>query len=129
MDQSTLYTPDAIENLRGHDRLAIRRNAAEGIVADLSRDNVIVHTGKPIGSVTGWVGALFWQVWLEPYDAAGVVRARIDEGPSELWTFDSSLDQPGLLAVAAERMVETAKAERLRRYDIAKADLDALSAA
>ncbi|MBC2666064.1 hypothetical protein H7F51_11105 [Novosphingobium flavum] len=96
-----------------------------GEIADLARDNLIVHVGKPVGSITGWVGTLFWQVWSDRSDAAGVVHARIDEGEAMVWQFDAGLSREAALSAAKDRVIEEAQALRAARLAAAEAALAA----
>jgi hypothetical protein len=98
---------------------------AIGRIADLSREQVIVHVGKPVGSVTGWVGPIFWQVWSDRGDAAGLVHACIGEGETVVWQFDAALDKAQLLALAKDRAIAEGHALRTARLATAHADLAA----
>lgn len=104
------------------------RLKAKGIVADLSRDNLIVHVGKPVGSISGWLGTIFWQVWVEPRDTSGTVHARIDQGEAESWQFDAALSKEQILDAAKDRIVEQARTLRANRLKSAEAELAGLAA-
>ena len=88
------YSSEAIASLKQAERFDMQIGREAGRVKDLERDNVIVHVGKPIGSTTGWVGAYFWQVWVEYTDAPGQVHARIDSEPSAVWAYDAAMTIP-----------------------------------
>lgn len=102
---------------------------ARGIVANLSRDNVTVHVGKPVGSITGWVGPIFWQVWADVRDDAGTVHARANRGEAETWQMDPELSREALLAEAKDRLVAEIQARREARLEEARARLAMLEAA
>ena len=123
------YSERAIATLRENGRFEPQPHAEAGIVADLRRDNVIVHVGKPVGSVTGWVGPVFWQVWVEPYQAKGSVFARVDRGEKQELTFDPMLALPELLAAAKDRIVAAADAARKAQLQAAEGRLASLQAA
>ncbi|WP_138471202.1 hypothetical protein [Poseidonocella sp. HB161398] len=122
------YDADAISRLQARDRYETRLAGQRGIVKDLERDNVIVHVGNPIGSVTGWVGTIFWQVWVDPADAAGTVHARIGEAEPETWEMEADAAIPVLLDMAKDRVLEQAHAAREARLAAARKGLAALSA-
>lgn len=105
------------------DRLEVR-----GLIADLSRDNVIVHVGKPVGSITGLVGPIFWQVWSDVRDPAGTVHARIEQGEAETWQLDPSLSKEALLDQAKDRLIAQVQQGRAARLETAKATAAALAA-
>ncbi|WP_323013579.1 hypothetical protein [Devosia sp.] len=123
------YSEQAIATLREKGRFEPQPHAEAGIVADLRRDNVIVHIGKPVGSVTGWVGPVFWQVWVEPYQAGGRVFTRVDRGERQELLLDAELALPDLLAAAKDRIVAAANEHRLAQLQAAEARLSALQAA
>ena len=102
---------------------------ARGVVADLSRDSVIVHVGKPVGSITGWVGPVFWQVWVDVRDKAGTVHARIDQGETETWKFDAALSKEAVLDQAKDRLIAEIQSSRAARLTEARTRLSALEAA
>jgi len=105
-------TQQMIEELKKRDRFETALAGQAGIVRDLARDNVIVHVSKPIGSITGWVGAFRWQVWLDYGDADGEVRARIDGEPAQLWMIEPGLAPEALLDRAKDRLLEEVGAFR-----------------
>ncbi|SFY45900.1 hypothetical protein SAMN04244548_05406 [Paracoccus pantotrophus] len=109
-----------IDALKEKDRFATALAGQAGIVKDLLRDNVIVHVGKPMGSVTGWLGTFRWQVWLDYSDAAGEVRARIDGQPAQLWRFEPDLKPEVLLDRAKERLLEEVTKHRKAALDEAQ---------
>ncbi len=123
------YTVQHIDALKRNGRLEEQIAAAKGIVADLSRDNVIVHTGKPVGSVSGWIGAIYWQVWIEPWHQPGQVSARLDRGALLQWQFDASLAGPDLLAAARDRALAEAATWRENCLASARKRLEELTAA
>lgn len=100
---------------------------ARGVVADLSRDKLVVHVGKPVGSITGWVGPAFWQVWVDVRDAAGTVHARVDQADAETWQFDASLSKAEILDQAKDRIVANVQAGRATHLNKAEADLKVLA--
>lgn len=122
-------TPAEIENLKKSDRFAPEIDAQKGRVADLERENLIVHIGKPIGSVTGWLGTYFWQVWTEHRDAAGIVHARIDQDAAVVWTLDDTLSTVELLDQAKDRLIDEVRARRETDLGVAKERLAQLRAA
>jgi hypothetical protein len=107
------YTPEIIANLKSTGRLQAQISAEHGVVKDLARDGVIVHLGAPVGSISGWVGALFWQVWIEPGDPAGAVHVRVETGPKEQWRLDESLSPEQLLGQAKDRWIAQVNEQRL----------------
>lgn len=123
------YTPESLDALRSDARLDVQILGQQGVVRDLSRDNVIVHVGKPIGSITGWLGAIFWQVWVEPGDAPGVVHARIDRGEAQVWEFPAGHDKEALLHAARESALALAKELRATKLEEARDALGELEAA
>lgn len=122
------YDGAAIAQLQAKDRLEMRVQGLEGRIRDLSRDNLIVHVGKPVGSITGWCGGIFWQVWRDHADSEGIVRARCDEREVEIWQLDAAED-PVLLDQAKDRMIAQATAYRLALLAVAHSDLAALQIA
>ena len=113
------YTSEDITKLKRQDRFAGQILAEQGQVKDLAREEIIVHVGKPAGSVTGWVGPVFWQVWVETADPAGTVRARIDRGAAEKLQLEASLPLDKLLDTAKDQAI--AKAQDLRAAQLAAA--------
>jgi thiazole synthase ThiGH ThiG subunit len=101
----------------------------KGVIADFQRDQVLVHVGKPVGSVTGYVGPLFYQVWVDRSDAPGVVHARIAQTEAETWALDVGLSKEQLLETAKDRIVAQAQAVREAKLASARAELSALEAA
>ncbi|TPE47325.1 hypothetical protein [Amaricoccus solimangrovi] len=123
------YDAAAIEALRNDQRLDIQILGEHGLVKDLSRDNVIVHVGKPAGSITGWVGPVFWQVWVESGDAPGSVHARVDRGEAQVWQFHESHAKEELLAAAKDSAIALAKEQLAAQLDAARERLSALESA
>lgn len=113
------YQADGIEKLKRDGRFEARLASERGVVADLRRDGVIVHVGKPIGAVSGWVGPVFWQVWVDGARPTGSVSARIDRGAQQEWTLDAGLSVEELLATAKDRAIDDA--ETIRRDLLAAA--------
>jgi hypothetical protein len=124
-----VYEAEGLAVLQRHGRLAAQLGAERGRVNDLSRDEVIVCVGKPVGSISGWVGPLTWQVWIEPYHQPGEVNARIDRGLETLdWRFDSTLTAEALLEAAKDRIIPLAQERRLSRLAEARANMAQLEA-
>lgn len=123
------YSPESIEALRAASLLDVEILGEQGAVRDLSRDNVIVHVGKPIGSITGWLGPIFWQVWVEPGDAPGTVHARIDRAEAQIWQFPTSHDVGTLLDEARQSALVLAGDLRVAKLDAARERLAELEAA
>jgi hypothetical protein len=122
-------TPEAVEALKQEERLDVQILGKQGIVKDLSRDNVIVHVGKPIGSITGWVGAVFWQVGVEPGDAPGTVHARIDRGEPQVWQFPADHGRETLLDAAKDSAIAFAQDHRSEKLEVARERLTRLEGA
>jgi hypothetical protein len=123
------YSADEIAALKENGRLAEQVAGLRGQIADLTRDNVIVHVSKPVGSVSGWIGAIYWQVWVEPFHAPGQVSARWDRGARQDWQLDAALSVPDLLDAAKLRVLAEAGACRTARLAAVRADLATLDAA
>ena len=123
------YTTDTIDILKKEGRLDARLAGTLGAVKDLTRSDVIVHIGKPYGAVSGWVGPLFWQVWVDPGQAAGKVFARIERGEREEWQLDASLSKEALLDAAKDRAVEQAQKRREALLGEASAQFEQLQKA
>lgn len=102
------------------------RLEAVGQIKNYAQDNLVVHVGKPVGSISGWIGTNFWQVWSDRSDAPGMVHARIDERTAETWTLDPALEKSELLSQAKDRLTAQIHAERSVQLIQAKADLAAL---
>ncbi len=102
--------------------------SARGVVADLRRDDVIVHVGKPVGSITGWVGPIFWQVWLDARVETNTAYARIDQGEIETWHFDAWLSKEEILDRAKDRLLAQVEETRRARLEKAQRELAALAA-
>jgi hypothetical protein len=122
------YTTETIDILKQEGRLEAERAGEFGAVKDLTRSDVIVHVGKPYGAVSGWAGALFWQVWVDPGQKDGNVFARIDRADKQEWRIDASLSKEALLDVAKDRAIEQAQKRRAALLAEASQRLEQLEA-
>jgi hypothetical protein len=123
-----IHTSEAIARLRAKGRLEHARLAAQGTVRDLTRAGVVVHAAKPLGSISGWVGPISWQVWIDEIDPVGTVRARVNQHEAEIWTMDPALELGTLLDTAKDRMIAQCQRMRGELLKAAEAELAALSA-
>jgi hypothetical protein len=117
------FSAEAIVALKNAGRLEALRLSYQGRVRDLALDTVVVHVGKPEGSITGWVGSTFWQVWVEPFDAPDAVHARIDHGDIQQWRFDVTFNIAERLDAAKVRAIAEVKAYRAKLLAHAEARL------
>lgn len=106
------YEAETIDILKRTGRFEARISGDLGTVKDLQRNEVIVHTGKPFGSVSGWAGPVFWQVWVDAGQAAGHVFSRINREERQEWKFNPALAPEALLEAARDRAIGEAQAHR-----------------
>ena len=123
-----IYSPESIAVLKRDGRLEAQVRGERGRLDTLSLEELVVCVGAPVGSISGWLGSLSWQVWIEPFHVAGQVRAQLQGGEKLDWRMDESLSKEALLDAAKVRLISLAREQRqaqLREVQSGLAQLEA----